>query len=73
MKSLEYLSKEDPLNYFAEPVDASVVPGYRDVVRWKTDHRAGFARLDSLRLISSLVFPLEVTTRLVTSHIRSIT
>lgn len=33
MKSLEYLAKEDPMNYFAEPVDVSMVPGYRDVVR----------------------------------------
>lgn len=33
MKSLEYLAKEDPHNYFAEPVDVSMVPGYRDVVR----------------------------------------
>lgn len=35
MKSLEYLAKEDPHNYFAEPVDVSMVPGYRDVVRWR--------------------------------------
>lgn len=37
MKSLEYLAKEDPLNYFAEPVDVSMVPGYRDVVRYDMD------------------------------------
>lgn len=32
MNTLAYLAKEDPLGYFAEPVDASLVPGYKDVV-----------------------------------------
>lgn len=32
MKSLEYLAKEDPQGYFAEPVDPDLVPGYKDVV-----------------------------------------
>ncbi len=32
MKSLEYLAKEDPTGYFADPVDLDLVPGYRDVV-----------------------------------------
>lgn len=31
--SVEYLAKEDPLAYFRDPVDVSMVPGYRDVVR----------------------------------------
>lgn len=30
--ALALLSKEDPSDYFAEPVDASLLPGYRDVV-----------------------------------------
>lgn len=30
--ALELLAKEDPQGYFAEPVDTSMVPGYRDVV-----------------------------------------
>ena len=32
MKSLEYLAKEDPAGYFAEPVDSEGLPGYMDVV-----------------------------------------
>lgn len=32
MSALAFLAKEDPLGYFAEPVDVSLVPGYRDVV-----------------------------------------
>lgn len=30
--ALAYLAKEDPLGYFANPVDVSLVPGYKDVV-----------------------------------------
>lgn len=30
--TLSLLAKEDPQRYFAEPVDPSLVPGYRDVV-----------------------------------------
>lgn len=32
MTALASLAKEDPLKYFADPVDISLVPGYRDVV-----------------------------------------
>lgn len=32
MKSLEYLSEEDPQGYFSDPVDVLTVPGYLDVV-----------------------------------------
>lgn len=32
MSALARLQKEDPLGYFAEPVDESQVPGYREVV-----------------------------------------
>ena len=32
MNCLAYLAKEDPLGYFAAPVDADLLPGYRDVV-----------------------------------------
>lgn len=30
--TLSLLTKEDPQRYFAEPVDPSLVPGYREVV-----------------------------------------
>lgn len=47
MSTLASLSKEDPLAYFADPVDPDLVPGYRDVVSECVSVRAGGAEKPS--------------------------